>query len=160
MPPRGTYILILEVPAPLGAVAVGRLGVFDFAAGYYLYVGSAFGSGGLPARLAYHQQRVKQRPHWHVDYLRAHANLVEIWSVACDERLEDRWCDELARHLPTPIAGFGASDTRNASHLFYSAKPPPLRLFSHLLHHASPLADELPTSLLIDVRVLPPDDVA
>ncbi len=33
---------------------MGRLGRFDIIPGYYAYVGSAFGSGGLPARLGHH----------------------------------------------------------------------------------------------------------
>lgn len=48
----GTYILILSSPAR-STIDVGRLGRMTLAHGYYLYVGSAFGPGGLRARIAH-----------------------------------------------------------------------------------------------------------
>jgi Uri superfamily endonuclease len=39
--------------------------------GYYLYLGSALGLGGLRTRIA-DRQKPSLRPHWHFDYLRAH----------------------------------------------------------------------------------------
>ena len=51
-------------------IVVGRLGVIQAERGYYVYVGSALGSGGLAARVGRHCRREK-RLRWHVDYLRA-----------------------------------------------------------------------------------------
>lgn len=127
---QGSYILILRLAAPLADLAVGRLGRFDFAAGYYLYVGSAFGPGGLPARLAHHQRAHKPRPHWHIDYLRPHAQLLEIWAAPGPERLECRWCNTLAAHpaLSAPVRGFGSRDTGCVAHLFSTPAAPDLGL--------------------------------
>lgn len=122
---KGSYILILGLSQPLVGLQVGRLGRFDLPAGYYLYVGSAFGPGGLRARLAHHQRRTKARPHWHIDYLRMQAQLCEAWTVASSNHLECVWCRALAAHpeVTIPIAGFGARDTGCAAHLFYMARP-------------------------------------
>ena len=86
MPARGTYLLILRLDRDVVGLPVGKLGALDFSAGYYLYIGSAFGSGGLPARLAYHAKRRKTRRHWHIDYLREHGELEEAWIIACPVR--------------------------------------------------------------------------
>jgi len=50
---KGTYVLIASVPQ-MKRIEIGRLGRFDIIPGYYAYVGSAFGSGGLRAHLGHH----------------------------------------------------------------------------------------------------------
>lgn len=132
---KGTYLLILRLDRDIARLPVGKLGVLDFPAGYYLYVGSAFGSGGLPARLAYHARREKARPHWHIDYLRKHGRLEEAWSIACSERLERLWVDALsAAPVVQPVApGFGASDSPCKSHLFFSPVRPQPRVLTDTL---------------------------
>lgn len=132
---KGSYILILRLEQPRADLPIGRLGRFNFAPGYYLYVGSAFGSGGLTARLAYHQRRHKTRPHWHIDYLRAEARLCEAWSVAGAGRLECHWCRALAAQpgVSMPVAGFGSRDTGCPAHLFYLPSPPRFSLLSEVI---------------------------
>jgi Uri superfamily endonuclease len=132
---KGSYILILRLDQPLHDLPIGRLGRFDFASGIYLYVGSAFGAGGLPARLAYHQRRHKPRPHWHIDYLRAEACLCEAWSVSGGGRLECVWCRALAAHpaVSTPVPGFGSRDTGCPTHLFYLPCPSRLGFLTSLV---------------------------
>ncbi|MGE5336851.1 MAG: DUF123 domain-containing protein, partial [Gemmatimonadota bacterium] len=62
-----SYQLLIEIARPLRC-AIGRLGVFDFPAGRYLYTGSA--RRNLDARIARHLRGIK-RLHWHIDYLLA-----------------------------------------------------------------------------------------
>ncbi len=50
---QGSYILILHLNRP-ERIAVGKLGKCSFPAGYYTYVGSALGPGGLASRLKHH----------------------------------------------------------------------------------------------------------
>jgi Uri superfamily endonuclease len=64
---KGTYVLIASV-SQMKRIEIGRLGCFDIIPGYYAYVGSAFGSGGLRARLGHHLEATAN-PHWHIDYL-------------------------------------------------------------------------------------------
>jgi Uri superfamily endonuclease len=61
----GTYALILACRRT-GAVRVGRLGTMQLQPGAYAYVGSAFGTGGLEARLRHHLLPASQ-PDWHID---------------------------------------------------------------------------------------------
>jgi Uri superfamily endonuclease len=133
--PKGTYLLILHMKTSVSGLQIGKLGQFDFDAGYYLYVGSAFGPGGLRARTAHHQQRTRPRPHWHIDYLRPHTHLREIWAIACPQRLEPIWSTALmsVSGVQVPVQGFGASDTATPSHLFHTPVYPPARVLSRLL---------------------------
>jgi Uri superfamily endonuclease len=132
---KGSYILVLQLEHVIDDLEVGRLGRFHLPAGYYLYVGSAFGSGGLAARLRHHERREKARPHWHIDYLRAHARLREAWTVSGHARMECRWCSALAIEpgVSMPISGFGSGDTGCPAHLFYLACPPRPSLLSHVI---------------------------
>ena len=121
---KGTYVLVLAVALPL-RLAIGKLGTFDFPAGWYAYAGSARGPGGLAARLRHHLQ-VAVRPHWHIDYLRKGAGLAEIWYGRAADHDEHRWAGGLAamRGADSVAAGFGSSDCRCATHLiFFPARP-------------------------------------
>lgn len=136
----GTYLLLLWLEEDR-EIIIGRLGTLLFPRGYYLYVGSAGGPGGLRARLARHCRRAKH-PRWHIDYLRCHANLVEIWAVESDERLECLWAQQLAQLSPVrSIPHFGSSDCRCPSHLFHFREKPSHHLFAHSLAQASLPAD-------------------
>jgi Uri superfamily endonuclease len=48
---RGTYILIASV-LQMKRLKIGRLGTYDLLPDFYAYVGSAFGPGGLRARIS------------------------------------------------------------------------------------------------------------
>lgn len=123
----GTYALVLE-PGPQSVgqhIRVGALGKLPIEGGTYVYVGSARGPGGLAARVARHL-RATGRPHWHIDYLRRHTHLTEIWLAVEDVNHEHEWSRLLA-HCPglaIPLPRFGASDCRCPSHLFHCARQP------------------------------------
>jgi Uri superfamily endonuclease len=115
----GSYALHLIVREPVCAV-IGHLGKFAFPAGDYLYLGSAHGPGGLGARLRHHE-RLADRPHWHLDWLRPLAHLMGGWYAVGEGALECGWSQAVAC-LPgatIPAPGFGAADCRNgcAAHL-------------------------------------------
>ena len=118
---HGTYCIQLYCPQQ-AQIQVGKLGSFSFAAGYYLYIGSAFGPGGVHARLKHHC-RLSLKPHWHLDYLRRYADVENAWYVA-DQRSEHRWseCLEAVEDLHIPVEAFGSSDCSCKSHLFVSDK--------------------------------------
>jgi Uri superfamily endonuclease len=125
----GTYALILACHRT-GSVRIGRLGTMPLQAGFYAYVGSAFGTGGLEARIRHHFQ-IALRPNWHVDYLRAVCDVVEVWFTSGTARLEHRWAKAMMR-LPgasVPMPGFGSSDCDCAAHLFSYAALPSFRSF-------------------------------
>lgn len=121
---KGTYILLLHMASP-AALTVGRLGTFDFAAGWYAYVGSAFGPGGLRGRLKHHLSPVK-KAHWHIDYLRALASVRDVWWLASETVIEHQWGGAL-RTMPGAAVlapRFGASDCKCAAHLVHFAQKP------------------------------------
>ena len=123
----GTYVLALWLEASR-TILVGRHGEFNFPAGWYLYVGSALGPGGMPARLTRHRQRLVsgKQARWHVDYLREQAVWGGAWGLAAGERLECTWAAAL-RRLPGAqlvAPGFGASDCRCPGHLMHLPELP------------------------------------
>jgi Uri superfamily endonuclease len=123
---HGTYVLIARV-LQTKRLGIGSLGEFDITPGFYAYVGSAFGSGGLRARLGHHLESLAE-PHWHIDYLLEVATPIEIWFTTADRKLEKDWAEllEEAPGFRVPIARFGSSDYHRsrASHLFYSKRRP------------------------------------
>jgi Uri superfamily endonuclease len=129
----GSYVLILKLDKPT-RIAVGKLGTFEFPAGWYAYAGSALGPGGLAGRLAYHQRQNKSFQ-WHIDYLLDHADLVEIWWAVQNKRKECIWASAL-RDIPSagvPVANFGASDCRCLAHLVHLQQRPSFAHFSRAL---------------------------
>ena len=125
----GTYGLILRLPR-LATIGVGRLGRFQFPAGWYAYVGSAHGPGGLAARVSRHLRSPKP-PHWHVDYLRTAAQPVQIWYAVGARKRECAWAEALSG-LPggsIPMPRFGASDCRCPAHLIHFTVSPDLAAF-------------------------------
>jgi Uri superfamily endonuclease len=119
----GTYVLVLRNPRT-ARITVGKRLRMMLEAGCYLYVGSAFGPGGLDARLRRHQ-RGDGRRHWHVDDLRAATSFVGAIVDRGHERREHRWAAELeACGAYTLIPGFGCTDCRCTTHLFYAAGAP------------------------------------
>ncbi|HOX55490.1 MAG TPA: GIY-YIG nuclease family protein [Candidatus Paceibacterota bacterium] len=123
---KGTYVLIAFVPR-MKRLEIGRLGAFDLVPGFYAYVGSAFGPGGLRARVGHHLESVAE-PHWHIDYLLRHAEPLEVWYALAGRKLEQDLAALLARspgfHMPIPR--FGSSDYHRGrtTHLFHSKRPP------------------------------------
>ncbi len=112
----GAYALLLrlteQVEAPARAFPSAVL-----APATYLYAGSAWGPGGIRARVLRHARRGKAR-HWHVDSLTRVADLMAVFAFPGGHECE---VIERGRALPgtsVPLAGFGSSDCRScAAHL-------------------------------------------
>ena len=115
----GTYALVLSAGVR-SSVDIGKLGTLPLLPGFYLYIGSAFGFGGLKARLAHHG-KMATRPHWHIDYLRPKTSLESIW-YSCDAKKREHLWAEVASEMPGAtvlLSRFGASDCSCVAHLFY-----------------------------------------
>ena len=110
----GAYVLALALTRPLAITIGGATRMLG--AGRYLYCGSAYGPGGLRARIARHLRPVKP-VRWHIDRLTACTRVRGAWAFPGGDECA------LARalaHLPTPVEGFGSSDCPDCrSHLFY-----------------------------------------
>ena len=130
---KGTYILILFLETNQ-EIQIGKLGSFEFRKGFYEYVGSAFGPGGLNARLNHHLQPAKN-PHWHIDYFREKAVVAGISVDQSQCKREHEWATvlEMMPSTSLPAPGFGATDCKCTSHLFYVNKAPVLQDFGELI---------------------------
>ena len=129
----GTYALVL-VCKQSGKVQIGRLRSLSLQPGFYLYVGSAFGPGGLLARVKHHQN-LSASSHWHIDYLRPKCAVAEAWFTTARGRHEHTWA-EAAKRLPgarITLRGFGSSDCGCEGHLFWFKHRPSPNDFRRLV---------------------------
>jgi Uri superfamily endonuclease len=128
----GTYVLIFQNNAST-YIQAGSLGRLVVEPGWYIYVGSAFGPGGLRGRLAHHLNDRPQR--WHVDALKSAASIHSVWFTTDPRRLEHAWAQAWMDQpgITAPWKGFGSSDCRCWAHLFRSSDEPDLRLFEDRL---------------------------
>lgn len=119
----GTYILELYVEHSL-SLTIGSLDQHQMAAGYCFYIGSARGAGGLRSRVGRHL-RGDGAPHWHIDYLRAAAEVREVYYMVTDRTLECEWSRALAQLSAAfiPVPHFGASDCRSGCEAHLVAFP-------------------------------------
>lgn len=119
----GFYQLRIRLIRPL-TLLVGGLGRHAFAAGWYVYTGSA--KNGLAQRVGRHLQDNK-RKHWHIDYLLAAADHVEAFVLPGEKLTEcELHCQLQGGEVLIP--GFGASDCRCEAHLAWFGKRPRIRL--------------------------------
>ncbi len=119
---KGIYTLILSLDAAKD-VRIGALGILSFKPGYYIYAGSALGSGGL-SRVSRHIRFYRERyrkAKWHIDYLMEEAVLEKTVCAETKERLE---CVLAAGIGGASVVRFGCSDCDCASHLFYRKEEP------------------------------------
>lgn len=125
----GTYALILRATCRR-IIQVGRLGRLAMQPGFYVYVGSALGPGGLKARVGRHLQPAAC-PHWHIDYLRRETECVAVWYASGAVRQECAWVAAFSslKGSVIPLRGFGSSDCRCSAHLYFFDRPPSLRTF-------------------------------
>ena len=110
---KGTYIIYGSLKQDI-AISVGALGNVTLPAGSYVYIGSAFGSGGIRARINHHLTP-SLRPHWHIDHLKPYLTIRAVLWQAGTDRMECEWVRQLLLlpEVGVPIAGFGASDCRS-----------------------------------------------
>ena len=114
MPNYPLYIVGIYVSKPI-TIEVGSLGRVSFRKGYYIYIGSG---GRAPLSRIHRHFRRNKRIRWHIDYLTQYYPALEayvIWSPNIDEY--GLYLDLCSRY--EFIEGFGSSDKRSKSHLFY-----------------------------------------
>lgn len=124
MAEKGIYCLILNTSG--ATLAVGALGEMTFPVGWYIYVGSALGPGGL-ARVHRHirvyQGENDHRPRWHIDRLLTDKRFM-LTTAVCGET-NDRLECTLAQSLGGQnVRRFGCSDCRCTSHLLFRNEEP------------------------------------
>jgi len=121
---KGTYILIFRLRND-AVIQIGKLGEISLKQGSYAYVGSALGSGGFKRvtrhfNVASGMNRVRK---WHIDYLLPHSKVPCAVLIQSYDPLECSVAQILGKTL-TGIPGFGCTDCRCSSHLFFSVNDP------------------------------------
>jgi len=117
---KTAYLLLISLKDD-SLITTGELGPKFFKPGYYVYVGSAKRS--LSKRVARHTRKGKQK-RWHIDYVIGEAaKIIPVPIITADD-LECGLADALCQITDNPVKGFGSSDCRCNSHLFYFAENP------------------------------------
>ncbi len=150
-PSPGTYALVFACSAPFQAV-VGKLGRVHVSAGHWIYLGSAFGPGGLRSRLLHHL-KPSQRPHWHLDYIKASLQVVAVWTTTDAVKREHDWANILAalKCASRPIMGFGAADCSCLAHLIHMSRRPSFSGFVDRIHRTIPGHTPLSSIDLVEI---------
>ena len=118
---KGSYILVLENKED-SKIQIGALDNKNFPKGYYLYVGSAMNN--LDKRIKRHYRKRKKQ-HWHIDYLtKGEMEVIEDYKFRRSDRIESQLSRKIEAIAERSIDGFGASDSREASHLHYFSENP------------------------------------
>ncbi|MDE0796147.1 MAG: GIY-YIG nuclease family protein [Alphaproteobacteria bacterium] len=111
----GAYALTFRLDGPV-TLPIATLDNPVFAAGDYVYAGSAFGPGGSRARVSRHL-RADKKPHWHIDHLSGRAACIDVKTYP-GRRECALVADMLAAGADVPVPGFGSADCRDcAAHL-------------------------------------------
>ncbi|MDI3550219.1 MAG: hypothetical protein PWQ15_1322 [Methanobacterium sp.] len=113
---KGTYCILIELNIDQ-SIEIGRKGAIEFKSGFYVYVGSALNS--LGGRIKRHLLPTKKM-HWHVDYLLDNPNshIIEVFFNDDGVKHECELAAQIAEGCEG-VPGFGCSDCRCQSHLFY-----------------------------------------
>jgi Uri superfamily endonuclease len=136
----GSYALMAILKNPIGLES-GLYKGKSVPSGRYLYAGSAFGPGGLKARIARHLDP-QRKVFWHVDYLKPFWHIDEIWILGGGVSRECALIDAFSQipGIEFPLAGFGASDCRNncQAHLVHLPEELSLQaIFNHIQSYFS-----------------------
>jgi Uri superfamily endonuclease len=140
---QGTYVVFFRLTRPKKRLRIGALGTFDFPAGVYAYLGSAFGPGGVRKRTNRHLTR-RSNERWNIDWLKPRCTPLAEWWTHDRRKVEFDWATMLAA-LPgadCPAEGFGAADNPDGNaHPFRFDELPSLagfrrRVRAHTPDHA------------------------
>jgi Uri superfamily endonuclease len=146
-PDKGTYVLLLSLRQETFFPRIGPFGAVTLPRGYFLYVGSAFGSGGVKGRVGHHALVHKERLHWHLDYARHKMDIEEVWCTYDLVKRECAWARLIHEHLggDVVVTGFGSADCcklrrdlRCPAHFFHFRSRPTPSKFLDVLREAVP----------------------
>jgi Uri superfamily endonuclease len=109
---KGNYILVMRLNKGI-QITIPRFGVLELFPGDYFYCGSAHGSGGIKSRVLRHLN-IHAKRFWHIDYLKNHMQILEIWYQVDPNNQECEFCQFLVgqNFSSIPIEGFGSSDCK------------------------------------------------
>lgn len=116
---KGSYSIILKLNHDQ-KLKVGSLKTILLRKGFYVYNGSAYGSGGLASRIKHHVKK-RKRLHWHIDYVTTSDECKILRVITCKRKnLERSVSLEMLKGKDfVGIPKFGSTDDKIAkTHLF------------------------------------------
>lgn len=119
---KGIYVLVIRLNSNMD-LSIGKIGMIEFRAGYYYYVGSALGLGGFKRvvrhfNIASGENRTRK---WHIDYLLPFSKVISAVLIPTNMEIECEAARTIADFCAS-IPDFGCSDCRCATHLFFCEK--------------------------------------
>ncbi len=112
---KGIYLLLGFLPENCNIRTKAKK--FRLKKGYYYYCGSALNS--LSSRIKRHYNKNKKK-HWHIDFLTKELNIIFINPYIIGDNSFEHILADILKNSLTVIKGFGCSDCKCESHLFYS----------------------------------------
>ncbi len=88
--------------------------------GYYIYVGSARGPGGIAARIKRHVKKNKKKK-WHIDYLTSKQDVKTIligYKCTTKPEGEEKMSHTLEKIASPALEKFGSTDKKDETHLY------------------------------------------
>ncbi len=120
---NGVYLLAAELGKDT-TLTIGKLGEIHFKKGCYVYVGSAL--NGLEQRITWHL-RTQKKSHWHIDYFLQYSTVLNVFYKETTKTEECTIAHVFEKNFLF-IPGFGCSDCRCTSHLFYGSSADIIRV--------------------------------
>ena len=120
---QGSYALILKLKKD-SEIKVGSLGKIKFKKGFYCYIGSALGKGGIEKRIGRYERLDKKKKgkiKWHIDYLLINPNIsiLSVFIFPSKRKIECKISKIFEKKADKSIKKFGSSDCKCNSHLHY-----------------------------------------
>jgi Uri superfamily endonuclease len=116
---KGSYILIIRL-SNRRKIKVGKK-IIPFKKGFYCYVGSAMNN--LEKRIARHRAK-KKKKHWHIDYFLEYGKIIEVIMIKSNKKIECQVSMKVSKKADGLVKGFGCSDCKCESHLYYFKRKP------------------------------------
>ncbi len=116
----GSYLLVMNLRKNV-SISPGALAQTSFRSGFYVYAGSAMRN--LESRINRHKRR-RKKLRWHIDYLTPLASSIMAIPFRSARRLECSLARQVAALSDNSYRGFGCSDCRCDSHLFFFERTP------------------------------------
>jgi len=116
---KGSYLIIGFLKKCLNLKISKKY--YSFESGWYIYVGSAMNS--LKKRIERHLM-VKKKLKWHIDYLIPHLEMKKSIPIQSSEKIECEISRDLEKISYGFINGFGSSDCKCHSHLYFMENNP------------------------------------
>jgi sugar fermentation stimulation protein A len=116
---KGSYFILTRLDESRNIKTESKY--FRLSPGHYVYVGSAM--GGLNARIKRHLSRHKTMK-WHIDYLLRETSNTKPFLFPSRKKLECQLSQTLGQMADASVNGFGCSDCKCDSHLYYFRRDP------------------------------------